>query len=302
MAIGVKTGDRCEEREKIKRSNLSITYRKIIFLVIDIVLINIAGLMALLLRFDFIIPRGYLQTYLRSGILTTVIMVIIFYVFNLYKSVWEYASLGELVYVVASSAVGSIILFLAYNYILNIKFPRSFYALFMLLITSFVGGSRFIYRILRRVKLALFRDGLDNKRVLIVGGGRAGSMIIKEMYSNPQIHKYPVAVIDDDPRKYKGKIHSVPIVGTRKDIGRIVQEKKIDEILIAMPSVGRQEIKEIVNICNETKCSLKILPGVYEIIDGKVDIKKIRDIEIEDLLGRDPVKVDLTAISDYLTG
>ncbi|NMA03467.1 MAG: polysaccharide biosynthesis protein, partial [Clostridiales bacterium] len=130
--------------------------------------------------------------------------------------------------------------------------------------------------------------------------GKAGSMIIKEMYNNPQIHKYPVAVIDDDSKKYKGKIHGVPILGTRKDIHRIVQEKKIDEILIAIPSANKQEIKEIANICKGTKCSLKILPGVYEIIDGSVDIKKIRDIQIEDLLGRAPVRVDLASMSDYL--
>lgn len=167
-----------------------------------------------------------MQTYLQNGIFTTVIMVIIFYIFNLYQSVWRYASLDEVVYIVGSSAVGSTILFLFYNYILNIKFPRSFYILFMLLTISFVGGFRFIYRILRRVKLALFKDGLNRKRVLIIGGGKAGSIIIKEIYNNPQIHKYPVAIIDDDLEKYKRKIHGVPILGTRKDIHKVVQEKK----------------------------------------------------------------------------
>jgi FlaA1/EpsC-like NDP-sugar epimerase len=108
-------------------------------------------------------------------------------------------------------------------------------------------------------------------------------------------------VVDDDFKKYRGKIHGVPILGTREDIHRIVREKKIDEILIAMPSVSKQKIREIVDICKGTKCSLKTLPGVYEIIDGRVDIKKIRDIQIEDLLGRPPVEVDLESISDYLT-
>jgi len=154
---------------------------------------------------------------------------------------------------------------------------------------------------MRRVKLALFKDGLDRKRVLVIGGGKAGSIMIKEMYSNPQIHKYPVGVIDDDPEKYKRKINGVPILGTRDDIGRIVKEKKIDEVLIAMPAASKAEIKQIVDICKKLKCSLKTLPGVYELIDGRVDIKKIRDIEIEDLLGRDPIKVDLQEISGYLT-
>lgn len=296
----IEPGNR--EIKKVQGINISMAYRKLILLLVDMILINTAALAALLLRFDLSIPKEYMQIYLQNGIFTTAVMIITFYIFDLYRSVWSYASLDELSYVVGSSITGITVLFLVYNYILSVKFPRTFYILFMLLTIFFVGGSRLAYRISRRIKLALFRDGLDRKRVLIIGGGKAGSMIIKEMHNNPQIHKYPVAVVDDDFKKYRGKIHGVPILGTREDIHRIVQEKRIDEILIAMPSVCKQRIREIVDICKGTKCSLKTLPGVYEIIDGSVDIKKIRDIQIEDLLGREPVKVDLKEISDYLTG
>ena len=296
----IEPGNR--ERKKVQGINISMAYRKSILLLVDMILINTAALAALLLRFDLSIPKEYMQIYLQNGIFTTAVMIITFYIFDLYQSVWSYASLDELSYVVGSSITGITVLFLVYNYILSVKFPRTFYILFMLLTIFFVGGSRLTYRISRRIKLALFRDGLDRKRVLIIGGGKAGSMIIKEMHNNPQIHKYPVAVVDDDFKKYRGKIHGVPILGAREDIHRIVREKKIDEILIAMPSVCKQRIREIVDICKGTKCSLKTLPGVYEIIDGRVDIKKIRDIQIEDLLGREPVKVDLKEISDYLTG
>ncbi|QUH19072.1 nucleoside-diphosphate sugar epimerase/dehydratase [Alkaliphilus sp. B6464] len=301
MTTGVEIELSQKKKKRSKRVNLSIVHRKLILLLTDIILINISGLTALLLRFDFSIPSEFLQTYLEYWILTTFIMIITFYGFNLYQSVWRYASLDELVYVVFSSVVGSAALFFMYNFILNIKFPRSFYVLFMILSISLVGGIRFTYRAMRRIKLALFKDDLDRKRVLIIGGGKAGSIMIKEMYNNPQIHKYPVAVIDDDPQKYKRKIHGVPILGTRADINRIVEEKKIDEILIAMPAISKAQIKEIVSICSKTKCNLKTLPGVYELIDGRVDIKKIRDIQIEDLLGRDPIKVDLKEISGYLT-
>lgn len=300
MAAGIGIEEGSRGRKKARVTGLATIRKRFFLLAIDTILINIAGLSVLLFKFDFLIPEEYLQVYLRNRIFATVIMLIVFYIFNLYQSIWKYAGLDELIYIVASSIVGGFILFLVYNCILNIKFSGCFYILFTLLTISFVGGSRFVYRILGRAKLVLFKDDLCRKRVLVIGGGEAGSMVIKEMYNNPQIHKYPVAVIDDDLRKYKRKIHGVPIVGTRKDIERVVQEEKIDEILIAMPSVGRQEIREIANICNKTKCSLKTLPGVYEIIDGKVGIKKIRDIEIEDLLGRDPVKVDLAAISGYL--
>lgn len=152
----------------------------------------------------------------------------------------------------------------------------------------------------RKIRLVPFKDDSDIKRVLIIGGGEAGSMVVKEMYNNPQIHRYPVAIIDDDPKKHRMKIYGVPVVGNRMDISRVVQQKEVDEILIAMPSASRREIREIVNICNKTRCSLKTLPGIYEIIDGRVSIKQMRDIEIEDLLGRDPVEVDLAAMSDYL--
>ena len=300
MDTRVETGTKHREKEKTRNINLSVTRKKLFLILIDMILINISGLTALLLRFDFTIPKQYIETYLQNGVLTTVVMIIIFCIFNLYQSVWRYASMEELISVICSSAAGSIILFFVYNYILDITLPKSFYILFMVFIIVFIGGFRFTYRIFRRIKLALFNDGLDRERILIIGGGDASSMIIKEMYNNPQIHKYPVAVIDDDIGKYRKKIHGVPILGTRKDIHKVVQDKKIDEILIAMPSASRQEIKEIANICKTTKCSLKTLPGVYEIIDGRVDIKKIRDIEIVDLLGRDPVRIDLTAISGYL--
>jgi len=301
VSTGVERDLIRKKKTIINARDLSIVHRKLVLLLTDIILINISGLTALALRFDFSIPSEFLQIYFKNGILTTLVMIIAFYGFNLYQSVWRYASLDELTYVVAASTVGSVVLFFMYNFVLRINFPRSFYVLFMIISTCLVGGVRFGYRIMRRIKLVLFKDGLDRKRVLVIGGGKAGSMMIKEMYNNPQIHKYPVAVIDDDPEKYKRKINGVPILGTRDDIGRIVEEKKIDEVLIAMPSLSKVEIKEIVDICKKLKCSLKTLPGVYELIDGRVDIQKIRDIEIEDLLGRDPIKVDLNEISGYLT-
>lgn len=156
------------------------------------------------------------------------------------------------------------------------------------------------YRGRKKTRLTSFENDSCKKRVLIIGGGEAGSIVIREMYNNPQIHRCPVAVIDDNPEKHGKKINGVPIVGSREDIYRVVREKKIDEILIAIPSASRLEINKIANICNKTKCSLKTLPGIYEIIDGKVSIKEMRDIEIEDLLGRDPIEVDLMAMSGYL--
>ncbi|AOY78271.1 polysaccharide biosynthesis protein [Clostridium formicaceticum] len=266
----------------------------------DVFLINSSILAALWLRFDFTIPQLQLQNYYTTAVLTTVIMLMVFYMSNLYNSVWRYASIDELISIVAASFVGSSILFIVYFHLLRINFPRSMYPIAMLLLTASVGGSRFAYRFLRRVKRISLGCSMQNKRVLIIGGGTAGSLVIKEIYDNPQICKTPVAVIDDDAVKYRRKIHGVSILGNRGDIEKVVKEEKIQEIIIAMPSATKTEIRKIVDICTKTKCDLKILPGVYEILDGKVDIKKIRDVQIEDLLGREAVKVNLEEISDYL--
>jgi FlaA1/EpsC-like NDP-sugar epimerase len=286
----------------IKGFNLNLTYRRWLLLLLDIILINVASIGAVFLRTDFKIPEIYLVSFQKTYIITTLILIVVFRLFNLYKSVWRYASIEEMNNVIFASVVGGGILFVLYEHILNIDFPRSYYILMPILLVFFVGGMRFSYRALRRIKNVYFNGLLsERKRVLIVGGGEAGSMVIQELFDNPQLLKYPVAVIDDNPSKNRAKIHGVPVLGTRADIHKVVKVKKIDEIIIAIPSAGKSEIKELVNICKETRCKLKTIPGVFELIDGQVDVKKIRDVNIEDLLGRDPIKVNLAEICNYLS-
>ena len=272
--------------------------RSLILLIIDAVLINLAAYGALQLRFDFQIPPIFFHTYVTHAGFITMIMLVTYYLFNLYNSLWRYASINELTYVLSAAFIGSMILWLSFT-LFHVLLPRSFYLLFMMINILAIGGTRFTYRLLRRVKMICIKDDTI-KRVLVIGGGIAGSMMIKEMQNNPQIHKLPVAVIDDDRSKYKMRIHGVPVLGTRAQIPKIVKEKQVDEIIIAMPSASKLEIKDIVHICKYTKCKLRTLPGVYELIDGKVDIKKIRDVEIEDLLGRESVQVNMEEITGYL--
>jgi len=148
--------------------------------------------------------------------------------------------------------------------------------------------------------MGIKNDSLQRTRVMVIGGGDAGAVILKELFTSKEIYKYPVALIDDDQNKQGCRIHGVPVVGTRQDIVEKARELQIDEIIVALPSANSKERKEILNICKETKCKIRTLPGLYEIVDGKVDIKHIRDVQIEDLLGRDPVSVDLKEISSYL--
>ncbi|MEW9123449.1 MAG: nucleoside-diphosphate sugar epimerase/dehydratase [Thermotaleaceae bacterium] len=277
-----------------------LTIRKTLLIALDIVLFNLASFMALELRFDFNIPEQYLHTYLGYAVYMTVIMLVAHYYCSLYRSLWLYASIEELVSVVVSSIAGMSIIYIG-SLFLEVHLPTSFYILTCLLNMILVGGSRLGYRVLRKAKIAFaYGYSTDSKRVLIIGGGKAGAMMIKEMRSNPQINKNPVAVLDDDRSKYRKHIHGVPVLGTRLDILRVVEEKKIDEILIAIPTARKTEIRELIRLCKHTKCKLRTLPGIYELIDGQVDIKKIRDVDIEDLLGREPIRINLDEVSQYL--
>ncbi|MDQ2085668.1 nucleoside-diphosphate sugar epimerase/dehydratase [Herbivorax sp. ANBcel31] len=287
----------------MKGFNLNLTYRKSLLLLLDIILINVASFGAVFLRTDFRIPEEFLASFRDSYIITTLIFLIVFRLFNLYKSVWRYASIEEMNNVIFASIAGGGTLFVLYELLIpSVNFPRSYYVLMPILIVFLVGGMRFSYRAVRRAKNVYFNGFVsERKRVLIVGGGEAGSMIIQELFDNPQLLKYPVAVVDDNPSKNRAKIHGVPILGTRADIHEIVKVKKVDEIIIAIPSAGKAEIKELANVCKETRCKLKTIPGVFELINGQVDVKKIRDVNIEDLLGRDPIKVNLTEICKYIS-
>nr|PZN02262.1 MAG: nucleoside-diphosphate sugar epimerase [Bacillota bacterium] len=191
---------------------------------------------------------------------------------------------------------------LVYTFMINNAYPRSIYIIFWLLLTGFIGFSRLVLRASND-----FTDTLKNikngkKRVLVVGAGHAGSLVIKEFKQNPELEMVPVGIIDDDKSKHGLSIYGVRVLGGREKIPYIVEAKKVEEIIIAMPSVDRREVKKIADICSATKCKVKIVPGIYELLNGKVDVRKIRDIRIEDLLGREPVRININAAKEYLKG
>ncbi|WP_432667666.1 nucleoside-diphosphate sugar epimerase/dehydratase [Wukongibacter baidiensis] len=266
---------------------------------LDVALINIAAILAIFLKFDLRIPTEYFLIYRRYGFISLLAMLIVYRMFNLYKILWKYASIEELVTLSLAAITGTSILNVLY-YFLKVNLPQSFYIIFAILNITFVGGIRFLYGALNEIRSYYIGNCTAKKRALIIGGGKAGSMVIKEMRNSRQTSSYPVGVIDDDISKHTRRINGVPILGTRLNIKKIVEKKKIDEIIIAIPSASKKDLKDIVDICKETKCKLRTLPGVYELIDGKVDIKRIRDVNMEDLLGREPVKVDLDEICGYI--
>ncbi|WP_353095813.1 nucleoside-diphosphate sugar epimerase/dehydratase [Tissierella praeacuta] len=276
--------------------------RRAIFLMfIDIIAVNVSYILAFYIKFDELTPilekRNILIKYM---VIITIIKIVIFCLFKLYKSLWEYASIDEMIEVVSATIIANA-LSIIFLIIVNAEIPRSIYLTTPIMDMALVGGSRFFYRIIRRIKYGISSIG-DGKKILIIGAGAAGVMVLKELRNHDNLRSKPIAFIDDNPKKKGKHINGIPVVGNRKDIAKVCKKYSIDEIIIAMPSAKAEDRKEILNECKDTKCKTRILPGVYELIDGKIDGTKIRDVQIEDLLGRDEVKLDLEGLSSFISG
>ncbi|MGE5329469.1 MAG: polysaccharide biosynthesis protein [Deltaproteobacteria bacterium] len=268
-------------------------------IILDIILFNIAIYSSLFIRFDGKVPIFYLNIFLHSFLILTFINIIIYYAFGLYRSLWRYASISELIkiFFATLSGIGAIIVF---GSILNMKYPRSVYIILWLLTFLMLGTGRLSYRIIRRMKWCMESSAEGMRRIMVIGAGEAGSMVIKEMKNHVELKSVPVVVVDDDKWKLYSSINGIPIKGNRFKIKELAEKYMIDEIIIAIPSAKKSEISEILNICKQTKCKLKTLPGVYEILNEKVSVKHLRDVCIEDLLGRDEVKLNNEEIAGYL--
>lgn len=284
-------------------SSFGLGYRgKIGLIMIDFTLIHLATVLMLNFRYGLNWYGMYGDDFIRSLLPYSICLLGLFCFFRLYKSLWQYASVEELVNVFKSCLFGSIILFVLVNPLLNISFEIVQMPFYTLLLVFFIGGTRFAYRILRRDRrLNLAQQvKMDWQNVLVIGGGDAGSTLIRELQLHQDVKKRPVGIIDDDQGKQGRLLHGVSILGTRHDILKVVNEHEIDEIIISIPSMKAKEMREIVEICQETSCKLQTMPGLYQLINGEVDIKKIRDVEIEDLLGRDPIETNLSEIYDFI--
>lgn len=272
---------------------------------LDIILINFNILGAYFLRFDGdfnSIPKEHWDgVIVKVAIAATIIKIICFIAFRLYSSLWKYAGTHELVNIAFAVFIGNAIV-LGYIYLSRTNVPRSIFIITMLLDTFFIGGVRIAYRIFRRVVRGELLMPKDSKRVLIVGAGDAGAMIIKEQKTHPDLKSIPVAIVDDNPAKIGKKLNGVPILGSSKDIHKVVEKKQIDEIIIAIPSANNLVINNIFEECSKTGCKVKILPSVSQLIDETVIIQKVRDVAIEDLLGREPIKLNVEEICSYLEG
>lgn len=275
--------------------------RTLILMVIDAVLVNLAAFLSFYIRFEGAIPEEYTWTVTHSAWAATLIYLAVFYVFGLYKRLWQYASTGELLSILFAVTVGTAGTITAVYFIAPMRYPHSVAALLWFTTVFLIGGSRFIWRILQENLFTAHVPG-SQKQVLIVGAGDAGVMAARELKNRNFREGRPVGFIDDAPKKQKLQLMGIPVLGTRKDIPRVVKNHNIDEIIIAMPSASGEVIREIVQICEKTGVELKIMPGVFDVMSGQVNTKEIRQVQVEDLLGREPVTVDLDEVAGYLTG
>jgi len=275
--------------------------RKAYLTLADITIINLTFLLSLFLHYEGHIPDGMITTYLQSAIILTAVKILIYRYFQLYNSIWEYASIEELMKVVMAVTVGCVISS-AYLWFINYELYLGVYLFMYALEVGAIGGVRFGYRLIRRLKhrQTIIRMKNTNKHVLIVGSGSTATLIAREIKNHPEAHGEVVGYIDDDKSKHNKIIAGTKILGDRYDIRSVVKHYHVEEIILAVPTATPQDIKAIVEECKSSEAEVKIMPGVQEIIDGNVSLSKIRDVQIEDLLGRDPVDLNVTEIAGYI--
>lgn len=281
-----------------------LNIRRIFLVSFDVISIIIAAYGSLLLRFNGPIESQYLH---RVNILIGSMILIglaIFITFRLYHSLWQFASIIELKNIIFASIMSAIANILICELTGN-PLPRSCYFIYFLLLVLMVGGSRFIYRFIRlyaaRHNIRGRKEQRPLEKVMIIGAGVAGEKVYKEILGSKSIYKEVICFIDDEPSKWNRTIHGVSIYGGRDKIIEAVNKYKIEEIMVAMPSASKRDLIDIFNICKETKCKLKKLPGIYQFINEDVHISDLKEVEIQDLLGRDPIKVNLADIMSYVT-
>lgn len=280
------------------------TLRVIFLALVDLVVIQFSAFMALLARFDFsytlLRESMFLDALLRYAPWFTMLTVLIFIPFKLYSSLWEFASVDELLHILLAAMAVAVLQFAAI--VLNlVNLPLSFPMLNAMFLAVLTVLFRFSYRMARSIARRRSRRGVQ-ARTMLIGAGSAGMQTLHEFETSENSKNHVVCIIDDDPQKTGRYLNNVKIVGTRCDIAKAAQDYRVEEIVFAIPAAPTQQRKQILKLCQETGCKLKILPGISQLANGEVKVQKIRDVDVLDLLGRDSVQVDLSQIAEYLSG
>lgn len=275
----------------------------ILLAVYDIMAVNVSYFLALLFRFDGFfsqIPDYYVRAYVKFIPIYTILCLVIFYASKMYQSVWQYASFNELARTCIGSTVASLLHILLIT-VIYYRMPISYYLWGSCFQMILLVAARFSYRFLlleiRRVRSS---DGSHN--VMVIGAGGAGQTIIRSIVRNRLSGDKVVCIIDDNPNKWNRYIDGIPIVGGRDDIMYFVEKYDIDKIYIAIPSASKENKRDIINICSETNCVLKNLPDFYQYANTDINIGSLRDVSVEDLLGREPLRTDMSDVFEMIKG
>lgn len=275
-------------------------YRQGILLISDTIILTGAFIISLSATMSI--------SYLQNNILLPLLIVLIislttFSILGIYRTLWSTSVDREIIMILISIVISTTICFIIYK-LMKYNFHGTFYIINGLLTHVSMCGIRILYRATRRAVLYMRVNNNVEKgsKVLVVGAGSAGKLILKEMFENPQLNMCPVGIIDDDENKLGKIYYNVPVIGTTDDIEQIAKNLEIDEIIFSIAKIKRRRKREIIQICKNTKCNVKTIPGIYELIDGRVSIKKIRDVNIEDLLGRESVQIKDAEVLRFING
>lgn len=273
-------------------------------IIYDIIAVNFSYFFGLWLRFDLRfsnIPQTYLNSYLRFAPFYTVFVLVVFYALHLYKSLWRFASLSELNRIFASSVITTVFHIVCITLLIK-RMPISYYVIGAAMQLALVTAIRFAYRYITLERTRRERSVKAVHNVMVIGAGAAGQVILKELKSSTEVLSKPCCVIDDNPNKWGRFMEGVLIVGGRDSIMESVEKYSIDQILLAIPTASPKDKRDILNICKETHCELKSLPGIYQLTNGEVSLSRMKAVAVEDLLGRDPIKVNMEEIFRYIKG
>lgn len=280
--------------------------KKILIVIADILAVIIAYGLALLLRFDMRyskIPELYIEGYLYYIVLASVLLVCCYVIAKLYRSVWSYAGINEILKTCVASIVACVLTGVVFS-IAIMRMPISFYLIGWILVFGFTASIRMMYRLLRRMRIKAdnSKGNTERQNIMIIGAGAAGLVLLREYRNSYYLTDKVKIFIDDNAQKWNKYLDGVLIEGGRDKILESVEKYWINKIILAMPSADRKDIRDILEICKETDCQIQTVPGVYQLVNGEVNVSKLRNVEIEDLLGRDPIEVNLDEILGYIKG
>ena len=275
----------------------------------DIFLTLVSVLLSYMVRLELIaIFPTYQSSLLWMLGAAVLIKPLVYFFFGIYSHIWRYASTRELILILSAVSTATILLtgtmiglFAAGQFF---GFPRSVLIIDWLISMAFVGGTRFIFRILAETSSSAADRALiplrRKKWVLVIGAGDAGAMVVREMLKNPQINMEPIGFLDDDPTKQDSKIHGVPVLAPLEKIDHILEKHHVDEVVVAIPSASGQVVRTVTEVCRRRNIAFRTMPGIYELLGGAVSVSRLREVEISDLLRREPVRMETEALGEVL--